>query len=71
MKEIKLLINNLDCPNCALSVEKSLKKINIINVKVLIPLKEVHFEYNEANISLETIIKHLKKQGFDCEMIEE
>ncbi|AOG61059.1 hypothetical protein SHELI_v1c11120 [Spiroplasma helicoides] len=71
IKNAKVYIDNLECPNCAASISKVLEKIDVKDSKILIPLKEVHFSYDESNQQIDEILTKLKKSGFKGNLIND
>lgn len=58
-----LKIDGMTCVNCALSLEKSMKKIGVKQVHVNFPNKELIFE-NPGNISAKDVENAVKNAGF-------
>jgi len=58
-KKHKLIIEGMSCANCALSVEKSLKKHGVTNINVNFSTGEVSFTGNINNESLKKIISNI------------
>ncbi len=73
MQKYKYKIKNLDCPNCANQLERTLQKIDIIeNVNISFMTQKLTFECNEKTKeqALEKIRKTIKKEEPDV-IIEE
>ena len=73
MQKYKYKIKNLDCPNCANQLERTLQKIDIIeNVNISFMTQKLTFECNEETKeqALEKIRKKIKKEEPDV-IIEE
>ncbi|MAW65141.1 MAG: ATPase P [Flavobacteriales bacterium] len=58
-KKHKLNIEGMSCANCALSVEKSLKKYGASNINVNFSTGDVSFTGNINNVSLEKLISNI------------
>ncbi len=73
MKKIKCNIKGLDCVNCAIELENSLSKIDIINnVSISFITGKLIFECDKENknIALESIKKVIKKEEPDVTIEE-
>ncbi|QBQ08189.1 copper chaperone [Spiroplasma gladiatoris] len=70
-KQIKILVDSLDCASCAITIEKALKNINIISHNVIIPLKEVFINYDTSKTSEEEILNIMKKSGYKGKIIND
>ena len=64
MTKEKLLIK-MNCASCANSIEKTLKKINVISKSNPV-MGFVIVEYNEKEITINEIIKKIKSIGYEA-----
>ena len=70
MKKYKYNINNLDCPNCARSLEENLNKNKELN-NVIVNFSTKKISYETDNITLEELNKLVKNIEPDASVTEE
>ncbi|AGR41187.1 cation transporter [Spiroplasma taiwanense] len=70
-KEIRIYIDALDCASCAVTIDKTMQRLNIQDYNVLIPLKEVQISFDEQIVSEKNILGKLKKAGYKGEIIND
>ncbi|WP_068620278.1 copper ion binding protein [Paenibacillus tuaregi] len=64
MNKVTLQVEGMSCGHCVNSVEKALREAGASG-KVNLAAKSVEVEYNEAEISLETLKEAIEDQGYE------
>lgn len=64
-KKVILQIEEMDCPSCAVTVERTLsRKKGVLSPVVNFTTKKARLEYNPAEVSLEEILKAIENVGY-------
>jgi Cd2+/Zn2+-exporting ATPase len=63
----KLLVTGMDCPDCAVKVEKVVKRMpGVVNTTVVFPAGRLNVEYDPQQIDITQMIDKIKKLGYEA-----
>ena len=69
MESVQLSITGMKCGGCVSTVEKILiNSDGIENVSVNLLTESAYFEITQKNTEIETVLEHLKENGFPSEI---
>lgn len=72
MKQLNLIISNLECASCATAIEKvfsQFKKNNFLDFSIILSSKKLKITFDSSKINKEEILNILSKKKFDYEEI--
>jgi copper chaperone len=66
MKSVTLYVEGMSCEHCVNTIQSTLKNLNVIG-KVHLENKTVQLDFDENEVSLESIRKVIENQGYEVQ----